>query len=106
MALTGETQKNFTQSYLNLKPYARWFEWGGESISQIATHPGRGATDESPLTKVLDDANHGSRIELPDQARRRLYLWLDANAPFYGTYSKAEQLAQRNGEAVPPPQAQ
>lgn len=106
LALTGEAQKNFSQSYLNLKPYARWFEWGGESISQIATHPGHGATDESRLTKILDDANHGSRIELPDQARRRLYLWLDANAPFYGTYSKEEQLAQRKGEAVPPPQAQ
>jgi hypothetical protein len=62
--------------------------------------------DESPLSQVLDDANHGAAINLPEAARRRIYLWLDANAPFYGTYSKAEQLAQRNGEAVPPPRAQ
>jgi len=43
---------------------------------------------------------------LPDADRRRLYLWLDANVPFYGTYSPAEQLAQRKGEAVAPPRFQ
>jgi hypothetical protein len=43
---------------------------------------------------------------LPDDERRRIYLWLDANAPFYGTYEKAAHVAQRNGDAVPPPRVQ
>lgn len=103
--LTGEPDREFTKSYRNLRPFLRWYEWGGESISQIASHPGHCGADESRLTAVLADATHAP-IELPDADRRRLYLWLDANVPFYGTYTKPEQLAQRNGEAVPAPRIQ
>jgi len=41
---------------------------------------------------------------LADAELRRLYLWLDANAAFYGSYSEKERLAQRSGKviAVPP----
>jgi hypothetical protein len=106
LALTSDPQKAFTKAYVNLRPYLRWHEWGGESISQIATRPGHGGADESPLSKILDDANHGPRLSLPAADRRRLYLWLDANVPFYGTYLKEDQLAQRQGEAVPPPAVQ
>jgi hypothetical protein len=106
LALTGDRAKTFTKSYQNLKPYLRWFEWGGNSISQIATPPGRIGADESPLTRILDDAMHAPRVQLPDADRRRLLLWLDANAPFYGTYSQEEHLAQLKGEAVPPPRRQ
>lgn len=102
LALTGETMKNFSRAYLSLKPYLRWYEWGGASISQIATHPGRIGADESPLTKILEDANHATKVNLSEADRRRLYLWLDANVPFYGTYSHDEQLAQRQGQAIPP----
>jgi len=80
----------------------RWHEWGGASISQTATRPGHGGADESPLTRILEDATHGP-LGLPDADRRRLYLWLDANAPFYGVYSRPEQVAQREGAAVPLP---
>jgi len=70
------------------------------------TRPGRSGADQSPLTQVLADATHASQTALPDADRRRLYLWLDANAPFYGTYTELERLAQLQGEAVPPPQVQ
>jgi hypothetical protein len=105
-ALTGEAAKNFSRSYLGLKPYLRWYEWGGASISQIATHPGHIGADESSLTRILEDATHRPELRWTDAERRRLYLWLDANVPFYGTYTREEQLAQRQGEAVPPPRAQ
>jgi|GEM_PF-6891015 hypothetical protein len=78
---------------------------GGASISQIATHPGRLGADASPLTRILDDANHAG-IGLPEQARRTLYLWMDANVPFYGTYDRQEQLAQLQGALIPPPKSQ
>jgi hypothetical protein len=105
LALTGEPTKVFTRSYDNLKKFLRWYEWGGASISQIATHPGRCGADASPLTAILDDATHAP-LNLPDADRRRLYLWLDANVPFFGTYAAEEQLAQRRGEAVAPPRLQ
>ena len=106
LALTRGPASQFTRSYQSLKPYLRWYEWGGASISQIATHPGHIGADESRLTRILEDANHGQNIKLPDTDRRRLYLWLDANVPFYGSYSRDEQLAQLRGESVPPPKHQ
>jgi len=105
LSLTGEPAGNFTRSYQNLKKYLRWYEWGGASISQIATHPGCLGADASPLTRILDDANHAG-IGLPEQARRTLYLWMDANVPFYGTYDRQEQLAQLQGALIPPPKSQ
>ena len=106
LALTGEPQDEFTQSYVNLKSAVRWNEWGGASLNGTATRPGRGGADQSPLTQVLDDANHGGKLNLPAEDRRRIYLWLDANAPFYGTYTQPERLVQLRGESVPPPSVQ
>lgn len=106
LALTGGRTDPFTKAYGNLKPYVRWHEWGGQSISQIATRPGHNGADESPLSAILDDPTHAPEVKMPDADRRRLYLWLDANAPFYGTYSRDEQLAQQKGEAVALPLAQ
>lgn len=105
-ALTGEVAGHFTRSYQALRPFVRWYEWGGASITQMVTVPGRMGADESPLSSLLDDATHGGAVRLPDADRRRLYLWLDANAPFYGTYSSAEQLVQQGGQAAPAPELQ
>lgn len=106
LILTGDPAPPFTRSYQNLKPFLRWFEWGGASIAEASTPPGRIGADASPLTRILEDPTHRAKAALPDEDRRRLYLWLDANVPFYGTYSKEEQLAQFEGRAVPPPKVQ
>jgi hypothetical protein len=106
LRLTGEPEGAFSRSYQSLKPHLRWYEWGDASISQITTHPGQAGADASPLTRILDDTNHGPRLHLPDADRRRLLLWLDANAPFYGTYAKDAQIAQRAGQEVAPPRFQ
>jgi hypothetical protein len=105
LLLTASPAKAFNKSYQSLKKYVRWYEWGGDSITQISTHPGRLGADESPLTRILGDANHRD-IGLTDSARRTLYLWMDANVPFYGTYDREEQLAQAKGELIPPPKGQ
>ncbi len=88
LSLLGARATGFSESYQNLKKYLRWYEWGPESISQIATVPGSQGADESPLADVLDDKDHRQN-DLPDTARRALYLWLDANVPFSGNYEKA-----------------
>jgi hypothetical protein len=103
--LTDHPRGEFSRAYENLKEFVRWYEWGGASISQIATRPGECGADASPLTQILGDAAHAG-LNLPDSDHRRLMLWLDANAPFYGTYDRVSQLAQRRGETVPPPALQ
>ena len=70
------------------------------------TLPGHGGADESPLLRILEDQDHKPHLRLPAEDLSRLVLWLDANAPFYGTYSRPEQTAQRRGQAVPEPRVQ
>ena len=103
LVLTNEPSGTFSKSYESLKPYVRWYEWGPSTITEIVTRPGRIGADHSPLLKVLKDTIHTKHVYLPKEARRRLYIWLDANAPFYGTYEPAQQLAQKDGQAVQPP---
>jgi hypothetical protein len=104
--LTAANEEPFVKSYNALRPFVRWHEWGDKSISQIATRPGHMGADESKLAAILSDANHGSSIALTDAERRAICLWLDANAPFYGSYLPEEQLAQHKGEAIAPPAVQ
>ena len=106
LVLTGEPAGHFTKSYQNLKPFVKWYEWGGASIEPIVTRPGRIGADVSPLTGVLADPVHAEQVTLSDDESRRLYIWLDGNVPFYGTYEVAEQLAQHDGQDVPPPTLQ
>ncbi len=101
--LTARSAGEFTASYEGLRPYARWYEWGGKSIAHVVTRPGHMPADESPLVRILDDEHHARRVKLTDAERRRLYLWLDGNAAFYGAYSVQERLAQRRGDAIAPP---
>jgi len=104
--LTSAPQGQFTRSYEALKPHARWYEWGGEGIGGLVTRPGRMPADESPLANILKDSNHAGEVHLEDEEIRRIYLWLDGNAAFYGTYAEEERLTQRGGGAVAEPALQ
>jgi hypothetical protein len=106
IVLTGEPAGQFTKAYQNLKAFVRWYEWGGASIEPIVTRPGRIGADKSPLTKVLTDPVHAPSLKLDDSELRRLYIWLDGNAPFYGAYDTETRLAQKTGQLVPPPALQ
>jgi len=104
--LTGDPAGTFSRSYEGLRPFVRWYEWGSKTIRPITTKPGQMGADESPLTKILDDPTHAEHVDLADEDRCRIYIWLDGNAAFYGTYREQAQYAQRNGQAVPPPRVQ
>ncbi len=102
--LRGEPDGNYSISYNRLRPFLKWYQWGsGDSIDRIASQPGKGGCDMSPLTKILDDKNHQGKIELSEEDRRSLYLWMDANIPFYGTEDVKLQERQRHGETIPAP---
>ncbi len=103
LVLTNEPAGTFSKSYESLKQYVRWYEWGPSTITEIVTRPGRIGADQSPLLKVLKDPIHTRHVHLSKEERRRIYIWLDANVPFYGTYQPAQQLAQKDGQAVQPP---
>jgi len=99
LVLTGEPNDRFTRSYNNLAPYLLA---PGDTI----TRPGKLGADISPLTGILAAEAHRAYVELPDEQRRILYLWLDSNVPFFGTYEEHDLPAQLQGLAVAPPPLQ
>jgi hypothetical protein len=104
--LTGDPAGQFSISYDSLRPFVRWYEWGDRSITQTVTRPGHCGADESPLLRLLGDQNHQQDVHLDGEDLQRLVIWLDANAPFYGTYRSEAQSRQLAGDAVPPPALQ
>ncbi|HOX38589.1 MAG TPA: hypothetical protein PL033_11420 [Candidatus Brocadiia bacterium] len=103
--LTGKRDGEFTASYNSLKPYAAWYEWGS-GIEGFVTRPGRMPADMSRLAGILDAPHHREAFKLTDDEQRRIYLWLDGNAAFYGTFEKEARLAQLRGEIAPPQKQQ
>jgi len=99
--LTGVLRGRFSRSYESLKPYLRW-----PSYDAAATRPGQAGADLSPLSSILVGEQHGRHVQVPDEDLRTVYLWLDAQVPFYGTYEAEPLAAQRLGHAVPPPALQ
>jgi len=106
LVLTGELKESFSASYHNLKPFVRWYEWGGKSITQVVTRPGGQGVDESRLAKILGDAVHGTAVTLSREDQDRIHIWLDGNVPFYGVYEADQQRLQQKGEVVPVPRLQ
>jgi hypothetical protein len=106
IVLTGQPAGHFAKSYESLEPFVRWYEWGGDSIEPIVTRPGRIGADVSPLTEIITDSLHREHVALTDVELQQLYIWLDGNVPFYGTYEVEQQLAQKSGKSVPPPTMQ
>ena len=105
--LRGVVEKGaFSVAYDNLTEYARWYQWGKDTIAPITSRPGEGGADMSRLTEILDDADHGEKIGLTDEDRRAFYLWLDANVPFYGTAEPETRAAELEGKPVPMPPVQ
>jgi hypothetical protein len=41
----------------------------------------------SRLAEILDSTHAGKELELPPEDRLRVYAWIDANVPYYGTYA-------------------
>jgi hypothetical protein len=100
LILTGELAGRFSRSYENLRPYLRW-----PSYDEV-TRPGQLGADSSPLSGILTGEEHGKYVQLPDSVIRTFYLWLDAQVPFYGTDQSEDLAAQRQGEAIRPPELQ
>jgi hypothetical protein len=103
LVLSGQPEDDsalaWSKSYVNLKPYL------GLHMPTVS-RPGQIGADLSPLAAILTGETHGKYVKLPDEDLRKVYLWLDANAPFYGTYEEENLRAQKIGRAIPPPEFQ
>jgi hypothetical protein len=75
-----------------MSPYVEWI-WtingAGHNVLDIA--PRRWGSPASALAELIrtghPDETGAPRVDVPDSARRRVYLWLDLNIPYYGTSS-------------------
>ena len=75
-----------------MSPYTEWI-WtingAGHNVLEIA--PRRWGSPASKLAEIIrtghPDEDGKPRVDVPDDDRRRVYLWLDLNVPYYGTSS-------------------
>ncbi|MFI3292327.1 MAG: SUMF1/EgtB/PvdO family nonheme iron enzyme [Rikenellaceae bacterium] len=79
---TGEVDKfGFGPSYLNLHPYVR--RQGGEGDMAVLT-PYEYNANTSELVRMLKNGHYN--VELTDAEWRKLYHWIDFNAPYKGNF--------------------
>jgi len=72
-----------------------WVEWiwtingAGHNVLEIT--PKRWGSPASKLAEIIrtghPDEEGKPRVDVPDEDRRRVYLWIDLNVPYYGTSS-------------------
>ena len=75
-----------------MSPYTEWI-WtingAGHNVLEIA--PGRWGSPASLVAEIIrtghPDKDGKPMVNVPDHDRRRVYLWLDLNVPYYGTSS-------------------
>lgn len=90
--------------YTSLEPYAFYFHGQGSALGLEPIHggyrsiPGRFGARQSSLLAFLGPAHYG--VQLTDDERRRLTLWLDLNSNELGAYHDADR--QQRGEVVWP----
>jgi hypothetical protein len=86
-----------------MSPYVEWI-WtiNGSETNILEIEPRRWGSPASKLAKIIrsghPDKDGRPRVNVPDEDRRRVYLWMDLNIPYYGTSSsnhKAELGSRR-----------
>jgi hypothetical protein len=75
-----------------MSPYTEWI-WtiNGAGHNVLAIEPGRWGSPASMVAEIMRSGHpdeHGKpRVDVPDADRRKVYVWLDLNVPYYGTSS-------------------
>lgn len=79
-------KNGWSEAFATLRPFA-WGRSGGNGVAQHERQyslPGEEGARASRLFALLEKGHH--EVKLPDEDRRRIALWLDANSNFYGAY--------------------
>jgi len=75
-----------------MSPYAEWI-WtiNGAGHNVLEIEPRRWGSPASKLAEIIrsghPDKDGKPMVDVPDADRRKVYLWLDLNVPYYGTSS-------------------
>jgi len=87
-------------------PYVEWI-WtiNGSETNILEIEPRRWGSPASKLAKIIcsghPDKDGQPRVKVPDEDRRRVYLWMDLNIPYYGT-SSSEHKAELGSRRMMP----
>jgi hypothetical protein len=79
-------------SVRGMSPYVEWI-WtiNGAGHNTLEIAPRRWGSPASKLAEIIrtghPDPSGQLRVNVPDEDRRRVYLWMDLNVPYYGTSS-------------------
>ena len=104
-AATSFPEGEFTRSYVSLcrdKKLVPRFEMRNQL--QVTPPGGTFGARGSRLVKLLCSGHEG--VELSTVELRRLAVWIDLNATFYGAYSAQAQARQLRREKLPMPEIQ
>jgi len=90
-----------------MSPYVEWI-WtingAGHNTHEIA--PRRFGSPASKLAEIIRGGHPDEvgvpRVDVPDEDRRRVYLWMDLNIPYYGTSSSNHLAAIGSRRMLPP----
>ena len=95
-------------SVRGMSPYVEWI-WtiNGAGHNTLEIAPRRWGSPASKLAEIIRTGHpdqHGNpRVDVPDEDRRRVYLWMDLNIPYYGT-SSSNHKAQLGSRRMMPPE--
>ena len=86
--LTGDRTRFFCQSYDQLveRAFVDWFQPFANDYDENS--PKTVGAIVSRIRPFLLDATHCGKT-IPPEMRRRVWTWIDANVPYYGTYDYA-----------------
>ena len=83
-----------------MSPYVEWI-WtiNGSETNILEIAPRRWGSPASKLAEIIrsghPDKDGKPQVNVPDEDRRRVYLWMDLNIPYYGTSSSNHKAATR-----------
>ena len=83
-----------------MSPYVEWI-WtiNGAETNILEIAPRRWGSPASKLAEIIrsghPDKDGKPQVNVPDEDRRRVYLWMDLNIPYYGTSSSNHKAATR-----------
>jgi hypothetical protein len=80
--LSGDKTRFFNQSYQALVDYTEYYHLNTAPTDIFPAL--KTGSQVSRLTSLIE-RKHGG-VDLDDQSRRRVYAWIDANVPYYGTW--------------------
>jgi hypothetical protein len=101
--LTSAPAGQFTRSYNALAPLVPYSEWKGtpQANHEPVTYPNQFGSWASRLMQLLSEGHEG--VQLSEGEYKRLIIWMDTNALFYGTFDLADQRRQQRGERIAGP---